>query len=135
MSDQAEPELTKRSVVKAAGAALAAGVGAAGTATAHCECDQAPEHCCDTSGCCDDADRFCGMTCVATTADAKAYDRCPFDAQSHVTYLNEGRTTFVGMTCTSDGDCYQAVKGDFCGETWWVRSSDLKKVPDSECTC
>jgi hypothetical protein len=134
MPENTEPTLTKRSVIEAAGAALAVGVGSTGLASAECT---APDHCCDEwdEPDCDEIPWFCLNECVVTAEEAEAYNRCPFDAVSHQTYIQKGRAGFVMERCTSSGECHQAVKVDFCGDVWWIRSNDLASTADSDCVC
>jgi hypothetical protein len=112
--------VSSRAVLRATGGAVAASVGAAGSASAHCySCDEVEG-------------KFCSGECVVTTTTANAYDICPFDAMSLVTYVDPGRTGFVWETC-EDG-CDQAVKVRFgCEDTWWLYPSDLDEAYD--CTC
>jgi hypothetical protein len=133
MSEDSNGAFTKRSVLRTTGTALAASVGVTGLGSAECG---PPSYCCDDydEPDCADIPWFCGGECVQTTEEAEAYSICPFDAVSHETYIEAGRTGFVGDTC-SDG-CYNAVKADFdCSGTWWVRANDVKEVSDSYCLC
>lgn len=164
MTDDIEAAITKRSVLRAAGTALATGVGLSGGASAHTTCDKVPcncvsdcSHCSDNPDDCDDSlqvaccgscstdehltesdcdiwHRFCTSDfCVQTDERAEAYSRCPFDAVSHEAYIEEGQAGQIADICYSNSECFQAVKVDFCGDTWWIRSDDL--VASSGCFC
>lgn len=122
MSIDTDSAMTRRSVIRGSGA-LAVGLGAAGTASAHPHCDPCDE----------DPDRFCAMRCVVTSVQARAYNRCPYDALSHVAYVPEGTGGFVMQEC-SDG-CYHSYLVDFCGEQWWIRGSELDEGSLDDCVC
>lgn len=99
-------QLTRRAVLRAAGASIAASAGLVGSAGA------APG-------------------CVVTTTRANAYNDCP--GSNYVWYVEEGSTGFVNRTCTDrNGDEWLEVTWN-CGDTWVVSADD---VADSmNCYC
>lgn len=158
MSEDTETAITKRSVLRVAGTALAAGVGMTGAGSAHTTCSEVSCSCemdcdasddgCQIAGCetCDDDEhytedectvwrRFCEdeVFCLETSEEAEAYSKCPFDALSHDTTIASGTTGNIQDVCYDSSECLQAIKVDFCGDVWWIKSDDL--VESSSCFC
>lgn len=96
--------ITRRNVIKTAGAAFALGVGVAGSATA------SPE-------------------CVVTSTDAGVSDICGGYATAIV---EEGQPGFVQDTCFDGG--YEYKKVNFaCSHTWWVKAVYLESTTNCFC--
>jgi hypothetical protein len=97
--------VSRRSVLRAVGASVAASVGAAGSGAA------APG-------------------CVVTTTRANAYNDCP--GSNHVWYVEEGTNGFIERTCFDGVNNWHEVRWD-CGDIWTVHEDDV--VEDDACYC
>lgn len=98
--------VSRRTLLKATGAAVGATVGAVGSAGA------APG-------------------CVVTTTDANAYKECP--GENYVWTVPEGSNGFINKTCTDMyGNEWAEVTWE-CDETWTVSTDDIAE--DDACYC
>lgn len=110
---------TRRTTLKllAVGGSVAGGAALSASAAAQADCPVEPH-------------------CYVTTKEARAYDICPPDAMSHVTYVDEGKAGFIMDSCSDTQDnCYYQINFE-CEELWWVHGTAIAIADDQgACTC